>query len=308
VTGSGGIFISASRKSADKVVNGRRLIKQLAAILCRLSRILLPVLLASVYALIPIQVKASTPVVENEPAKNIYADAALLNCYISDLGNCSWYDIYFVYYAEGSSRQKTDTQHFTELGEASIYADYLSPSTRYFFYPVVVTVGGTDEITQPTLTFTTPAVVDPTVILMPPTDITQTSVTLNCNITSMGNCFHGAIYFLYGPVGPNVKKSATQDFTAPGEVNIPISDLSPGVTYSFYAVMSYCLGEKSFEPLSFTTLATSPGLLTAGAAKTEPVTTNKTSGMPPWVPILIGVGVLTVLFFVFRLMGRIKKA
>ena len=243
------------------------------------------------------------------PATNVYADFALLNCNIPEIGGCSWYDIYFVYYDEGSPHHKTDTQHFTDPGEASIWADSLIPNTQYFFYPVVITVGGTDEYTQPTLTFTTPAVVAPTVIPMSPTDVFQTSASLNCDITSMGNCFQCAINFVYWSAGFNVEKSATLDCTAPGRVSIPVSDLSPGTRYSFYAVMSYCSGDKSFEPLSFTTTGISPGVLTAGpTATTELVTTDKTSDMPPWLPVLIGAGILALLLFVFRFLGRIKKA
>ena len=269
---------------------------------------MLPVLLGFAYSLTPIQVRASTPVVDNEPATNIYADLALLNCNVPEIGGCSWYDIYFVYYKEGGLYQKTSTQHFTDPGEASIWADSLIPDTRYFFYPVVVTVGGTDEFAQSTQNFTTPAVVPPAVIPVPATDVAQTSATLHCNITSMGNCFRCAIYFLYGPAYLTGKKSAIQDFTAPSGVNIPVSDLSPGTTYSFYTVMSYCWGEESFEPLSFTTPAISPGILRAGATKmTVPVTTNKNSSVTSWLLVLIGIGILTALLFIFRLLGRIKK-
>ena len=120
--------------------------------LYRTSRIVFPVLLALTFTLIQVQVvKASTPVVENEPATNIYADLALLNCYVSDTGTCSWYDIYFVYYYEGGTHQHSTAQHCTDPGETGIWVDYLIPGTQYFFYPVVVTIEGIVEITQPTL-------------------------------------------------------------------------------------------------------------------------------------------------------------
>jgi len=269
---------------------------------------LLPALLAFVYALIPVQVKASTPVVENEPAINIYADFALLNCNIPEIGGCSWYDIYFVYYKEGGPYQKTDSQHFTDPGEASIWADSLIPDTRYYFYPVVVTVGGTDEFTQPTLSFTTPAVISPTVIPMPVTDINQTSANFNCNISSMGNCFHCEIYFLYGPAGSDEKKSAVHDLAAPAEVNFPVFDLSPGTTYSYRAVLSYCSGEESFAPASFTTPAISPGAVTAGAKETTaPVPTHMNSSRISWLLAFCGIGILGILLFIFRRFKRIKK-
>jgi hypothetical protein len=274
----------------------------------KISRILLPVILGFVYPLIPVQLRASTPVLENEPATNIYADFALLNCNVPEIGGCSWYDIYFVYYKEGGLYQKTATQHFTDPGEAGIWADSLIPETRYFFYPVVVTVGGTDEFKQPTLTFTTPAVISPTVIPMPVTEVTQTSATLNCDISSMGNCFHCEIYFLYGLAGSDEKKSAVHDFAAPGKVSFPVFGLSPGTTYSFRAVMSCCSGEESFAPLSLTTPAISPGAVTAAAKETTaPVPTHRTSGMISWLLVLSGIGILGVSLFIFRLFKRIKK-
>lgn len=110
-----------------------------------------------------------------------------------------------------------------------------------------------------------------TVRLEVPTEITQTSITLNADIVSMGSVTNGVASFRYGTPTPNTTAQPLIPFSNIGPISYTITGLMPNTTYQYHFFARYTYGypQTYSTTLSFTTLpesfditfvATAPGI------------------------------------------------
>jgi len=149
------------------------------------------------------------------------------------------------------------------------------------------------DITELNLTVAGGGGTPPTVTTGTATSVTQTSATLNGNLTSLGTASSVQVYFEYGTSTSYGNTTTPQSKTSTGSFSATITGLSCGTTYHFRAVASGD-GTATGSDVTFTTLACDGGgggaldITTTcplpGGRLNQPysVTLQATGGTPPY--------------------------
>ncbi|MBR3797589.1 MAG: hypothetical protein IKK36_01555 [Bacteroidales bacterium] len=140
----------------------------------------------------------------------------------------------------------------------------LSPSRTYYYKAYAINAIGTTygEVSS----FTTPALVAPTVQTMSATSITVNGATLNGKVASEGSASVTERGFVYGTNSNNLSNSVTSG-TGAGSYNKSLTNLSSSTTYYYKAYATSSAGTSYGAIESFTTQATvAPTVLTVNAS------------------------------------------
>jgi hypothetical protein len=154
-------------------------------------------------------------------------------------------------------------------GETAVSDDLtnLKPGTGYFVRLVAESSDGQTTAAKATPLFTTQAVPAPTVTLLPPSSLTSTGAKYEAEINPGGTdpvfevrwhfvCTPGCVGFNFGSIAAD---NSTHQVSAKSEV------LKPNTTYELSLVTENAGGETTTGPISFTTPARAPQLLSSSA-------------------------------------------
>jgi phosphodiesterase/alkaline phosphatase D-like protein len=177
---------------------------------------------------------ATPPTVTTSAASSITQTSATLNGNLASLGSASPVTVRFEYGPTTAYGSITPDQSRNASGAFTANITSLAPATTYHYRAVAVgssTVYGTDQ------TFTTdPQVTAPTVSTSAASAVTQTSATLNGNLTALGSASPVTVRFEYGPTTAYGSVTPDQSRTTTGVFNAGITGLTPATTYHYRAV------------------------------------------------------------------------
>lgn len=145
------------------------------------------------------------------------------------------------------------TTNGSGIGSFTVNLSTLAPSTTYHVRAYALnSVGiayGADE------TFTTTALVLPTVTTTTPFNIGQTTATGGGNVTSNGGAVVTALGVCYSTTtNPTIANSITNDGSGTGGYTSPLSGLTPNTTYYIKAYATNSVGTAYGAEKQFTTL------------------------------------------------------
>lgn len=200
---------------------------------------------------------ATPPSVTTGSADDTGITKARISGEVTSLGSAHDVSVYFEWGLTTSYGNTTAPG--SRYSPGSLYASLagLTPDTTYHFRAVAVGDGtgyGEDK------SFTTPAIIPPSVSTNAATSITSASARLNGDLSALGTAATVYVSFEYGTVsGSYTDESAPQLRTSAGPVVADASDLSPGTTYYYRAkAVSHEHGTAHGDEASFTTNAAPP--------------------------------------------------
>jgi len=172
----------------------------------------------------------------------------------------------------------TKTSDGTGTGVFTSDLSGLTPATTYYIRAYASNSVGTSYGTE--LTFTTAAMVAPTVTTVPDvTALTLTSATSGGNITSDGGAAVTARGVCYGTTeNPTISGTVTSNGTGTGAFESPITGLTPGTTYYVRAYATNSIGTGYGAQVTFVTVAVSYATLTTADASAVTHTTAVSGG------------------------------
>lgn len=197
-------------------------------------------------------VTAEPPVVTTSAASSIGSTSVRLNGRVDPNGRSTTY--LFEYGPTSSYGTKTSSSSAgsgTSSTSVSKTVNGLTPGTLYHFRLVATSDAGTASGAD--LAFTTQA--PPTAVTSPATGIGPTSATLGGTVNPNGRST--SAYVEYGTTtryGSKTSSSSAGSGRSPVTVAIPVSSLTPGVTYHFRLVGTSSLGTSRGADAVFTTL------------------------------------------------------
>ena len=233
------------------------------------------------------------PEVITNDASGITDTSATLNGNLSGLGSASSVTVSFEYgktTSYGTSAVRVPSTH-TSAGAFSVNLTGLTSGQTYHFRAKAVgdgTVYGSDATF--TTTGTRPDVILPEVITNDASGISDTSATLNGNLSDLGSASSITVSFEYGTTTSYGSETAsvTPTFTGPGAFTADLTGLTPGQTYHFRAK---AVGDGTFYGSDAT-------FTTAPVSKTE----SKTEFNWPLIAGIAG-GIIVVgliVLYIFR--------
>lgn len=204
----------------------------------------------------------SAPTVTTVSVTNVLTSSATFTGNVTSLGGYGTVYGYFIYgtdptFTTYSTTAPTSTM--TGTGTFTFTVTGLSPTYTYYFEAAVGDGSAALAYGSP-LSFT-PGLATVTTLAANP--ITQTTATLNGNLSALGSYSYAVVYFNWGTTTAYGNSTPTQSFTTSSSFNATIGSTTPlvaGVTYHFCAigVVTNSAGTAttvSGSDLSFTTSA-----------------------------------------------------
>jgi hypothetical protein len=271
------------------------------------------------------------PAVSTSVATDIDESSATLNGVLTSLGSASSVNVCFEYGTTTSYGTTTETiPMYGAVGFCTVITG-LNPGTTYHFRAKAESTYGTaigGDMTFTTNTPVTPTTTPPTTTTttQPPavdtsavTKITDSSVTLNGNLTSLGTATTIDVSFEYGTSTSYGSTTTPQAMTATGVYSADVTGLTPGTTFHFRAKAKGIYGMSTGSDMTFTTntlatttTATSTPTTTTSPTKPSAISTSAT-GTPPeeenqtqsqlyiWIIVAVGVVIIaSAVFFIVR--------
>jgi len=233
-------------------------------------------------------VTAEPPVATTSAASSITSTSVRLNGRVDPNGRSTTYLFeYGMTTSYGSKTSSSSAGSGTSSVAVSKSVNGLRPGTLYHFRIVATSDAGTSNGAD--LTFTTQA--PPTVVTAPATGIGPTSATLGGTVNPNGRST--SVYVEYGTTtayGSRTSSRSAGSGTSVITVAIPVSNLTPGVTYHFRLVGTSSLGTTRGADVAFSTLgapivATGPvdlGSLSIGSARVNGTVNPRGSSTSWW--------------------------
>jgi len=200
--------------------------------------------------------------VETEPATNVTATSATLTGNLTTLTGADNASVYFLYWAAGSDDPSaTDTLVVEATGPFSIDIAALDPNTTYVVEAYAEANGSID--TGGEVTFTTAQTDELTVETRPVTNVTNTTATLNGNLTDLGSAENATVRFHYWIEGDHSTLRVTdwQEFESPDRFSADVDDLETDTTYVVRAHAEANGSDAAGDRETFTTDADEPAPL-----------------------------------------------
>jgi len=189
----------------------------------------------------------SAPVVVTHAASDITNNSAILHGEITDMGVATEVEAFFAYRKAGtSSWYGTPSQIFSAPTPYSMDMSTfttLDGSSEYEFFAIVYFdyQGTTYQSTGSILTFTTlEGFAHPSVTTLDATNVEETTVTLNGEVTDMGTCTSVKGMFAYKKTtDESYTLTPEQILTTVGVYSSLVSGLTPNTDYQFFARLVY---------------------------------------------------------------------
>ena len=211
----------------------------------------------------------SAPSVTTNAPSGVTTTAALFNGNLAGLGTAPTVRASFEWgTASGVYSNSTSPRTMASTGPFSQAVSGLSPATTYFFRARadggVAGIDFGDEMTFSTSTPPTP----PSVMTSPASGITQTSASLNGNITSLGTAPSASVSFEYGKTTAygNTIPGSPQQLSATGAFIANLAGLETSTLYHFRAKALGATGTAYGGDMTFTTAAIAPPVAATSAA------------------------------------------
>jgi len=179
----------------------------------------------------------TTVTVQTDPATEVTDQSATLNGNPTELSGADNATVYFEYWVEGDRANSTNTSDMTvgETGAFSWSATGLSNNTTYV-YVAHAEANGTTAVGAER-TFTTLAEAPLGVDTLDASDVTNSSATLNGELTGLGGADSANVSFEYWIEGDRANSTTVgqAELDAPGTFNASVSGLSNNTTYVYVA-------------------------------------------------------------------------
>ena len=195
--------------------------------------------------------------VDTKPASDISDTGATLNGDVTGLAGSDSVDVRFRYWEKGNkinTYAKTDFRSMSSTGGFSEAASGLNPNTTYLVVAEVEDSDGDVDFGQE-FEFTTAD--DLNVDTTQPTDVKDTSATLNGDLTGLGGADSVAVRFRYWKKGNKLNTYTKTDFrsmSSTGTFSEALSGLNTNTTYVVLAEVENPGGNVDFgQKLQFTT-------------------------------------------------------
>ncbi|AHZ22392.1 serine protease [Haloferax mediterranei ATCC 33500] len=192
--------------------------------------------------------------VSTDGASSVGETSVTFNGSLTDLGGASSADCYFEYRETGTSTwSTTSTQTLSSTGTFSQSVSGLEDGVDYEYRAVADASDG-DTDTGSSVTFTTTDD-PPAVTTDSPTNVADSSATLNGSLTDLGNASSADCYFEYRESGTSSwSTTSVQTLSSTGSFSQDISGLSTGTDYEFRAITDASDGDTDTgSSVSFTT-------------------------------------------------------
>lgn len=189
-------------------------------------------LVLTAFAAVPVAA-AESVTVETDTPTDVTTSTATLHGTVTGLENASEATVWFEYWAEGDAANSTETTHLGISGTGSFAIDVvdLEENTTY----VVVAHAETENATGvgAEVTFTTDAEEAVAVETGDATGVTETSATLNGELTTLAGAENASVWFEYWPEGDaaNNTTTAVQTLDSTGTFTAAADGLSNDTTY-----------------------------------------------------------------------------
>jgi hypothetical protein len=214
-------------------------------------------LVLTAFASMPVAAASHESVeVETVGALDVTAQNATLVGNLTELDNASSADVWFEYWEEGDRANNSTTTAVTlsEPGAFSASVDGLANNTTYVYVAHAATENVSDE-GEP-VEFTTGDRFAPLgVETLPATDVTNTSATLNGELTGLSGEAEADVWFEYWPQGDSANSSTTaiQTLSGTSSFSDAVSGLENDTTYVYVAHAAANNSTVAGENTSFTT-------------------------------------------------------
>jgi len=189
----------------------------------------------------------------SEPETNIETDSATLNGSLEGLGGAKSASCYFKWRETGADNWTTTTQQTrSSTGSYSASISGLTDGMEYEYYAVAEASDG-DTDTGSTITFTT--IDDPPVIVTDsPSNVTDSSVTLNGSLDDLANAASADCYLLWRETGASSwNATATQTLSSTGQFSADLSGLSSSTEYEYMTVTEASDGDTNTGRVTYFT-------------------------------------------------------
>jgi hypothetical protein len=213
-----------------------------------------------------------SPTVTTQAVTSIDKTSATANGNVTDLGEETEVEAGHQYREDGESTWiNTATQTVTATGAYTTSLTGLEPDQKYEVRSRITWDSGAEEVFGSIVEFDTLPLDSPTVTSNAATSITDTSATLNGDLTSLGDYEDVDVFFEWreGTEGAWTETGkVNRDST--GTFNASISSLTPDTLHQFRAVVEYDTTKRvEGATLEFTTLEVSVGPTVTTDAVTE---------------------------------------
>ena len=208
-------------------------------------------------------VAGAAPTVQTDGANSIDTTAATLNGTLTDMGDADTVDVYFEYRQPGGTWQRTKRVARTSTGSFSARVIGLDPGAGYEFLAIAEGDNQTSDWGE-YVKFQTDTVL--AVQTDPATEIDESAVTLNGEVTDLGGADSVDIWFTYFDTATSAAYwTSTETLTAPDTVNARVTDLSPTTEYGFEVHAAASDNDTADGGLRYATTDTKLALTTTGA-------------------------------------------
>jgi phosphodiesterase/alkaline phosphatase D-like protein len=198
------------------------------------------------------------PVVSTLSAVDISYDQATLKGRLESMGASNDVQVAFEYGLSISYDNVTEAQALSETTEFSILINGLLPNTTYRFRAIASNQTQGAALPGQDLFFTTLAVTSPDVHSLTVSGLGYNQVILKGNLNSLGTATAVYVSFDYGSTSAYGLATTTRKMTAPGDINMQVSNLDPGTKYYFRIKADGDLHGIGYgENMTFTTLSVS---------------------------------------------------
>ncbi len=211
-------------------------------------------------------------------ATSVTQTSAVLNANLTGMGTATsildafWFGTVPISTSSPTVGAYVPTQPVSSTGAYNTTVSGLTCGMLYHFAGLVTPWTGGSNASGADMTFTTLActVTHPTVVTLAATVITQTSATINGDLTSMGSGSSYNVGFNWGALPTWVWNSAGT-LSSPGTFNVPLTGLTCATTYSFVALADMSGFGGTGAILTFTTLPCPIALPTVITTTASPV-------------------------------------
>jgi hypothetical protein len=206
---------------------------QLVDVASQISRLQAPINIVKFSAASPSS-KEYHPAVATVTADKITNNSARLRGNLTSLGTSTSCSVSLLWGTSPDNlTNETTPQTLTATGYYSADLSGLTPDTTYYFKAKAV---GGSTVFDNQASFVTKGTVSPAVATVTADKITNNSVRLRGNLTSLGTSTSCSVSFLWGLTPDNLTNETTpQTMAASGYYSTDLSGLTPGTTYYFKA-------------------------------------------------------------------------
>ena len=220
--------------------------------------------------------EAEAVAVETGAATDLTETGATLNGEVTTLTGTDDATVWFEYWEQGDPANNTTvgTQTLTAAGTFNASVSGLADNTTYVFVAHAETDNESDAGAE--VTFTTLDRDGPLeAVTLEPSDVTDTSATLNGRLAGMDGEPEADVWFEYWVKGDpaNATETTMQNLSAPGEFSASLSDLDNQTTYVYVARAAANGSNVTGDPVEFT----------PGAADTDELVWDGEGPFGQWV-------------------------